>query len=103
MIFLRVLVSFYMWLHKFHIFPKLTKHCSLCSDFDISYLLVKASNSTRPDVYLSLTSDWDLDAAFHTASFPILNLKVDPVKKSGMYFVIPNVARGIRSIVVCIV
>ena len=55
------------------------------SDFDISYLLQKSvGNSTRPDIYLSLTSDWDLDAAFHTASYPQLVLKVTPVPKGGM-------------------
>jgi len=45
-----------------------------CSDFTISYL---ATDDTGEDVYLSLLSDWDLDAAFISASNPCLRLKVD--------------------------
>jgi len=45
-----------------------------CSDFTISYL---ATDDTGEDVYLSLLSDWDLDAAFFSASNPCLRLKVD--------------------------
>jgi len=44
------------------------------SDFTISYL---ATDDTGEDVYLSLLSDWDLDAAFISASNPCLRLKVD--------------------------
>ena len=43
-------------------------------DFTISYL---ATDDTGEDVYLSLLSDWDLDAAFFSASNPCLRLKVD--------------------------
>jgi len=43
-------------------------------DFTISYL---ATDDTGEDVYLSLLSDWDLDAAFISASNPCLRLKVD--------------------------
>ena len=43
-------------------------------DFTISYL---ATDDTGEDVYLSLLSDWDLDAAFVSASDPSLRLKVD--------------------------
>ena len=45
-----------------------------CRDFTISYL---ATDDTGEDVYLSLLSDWDLDAAFISASNPCLRLKVD--------------------------
>jgi len=45
-----------------------------CRDFTISYL---ATDDTGEDVYLSLLSDWDLDAAFFSASNPCLRLKVD--------------------------
>jgi len=34
-------------------------------------------DDTGEEVYLSLLSDWDLDAAFFGASTPCLNLKVD--------------------------
>jgi len=40
----------------------------------MSYL---ATDDTGEEVYLSLLSDWDLDAAFFGASNPILRLKVD--------------------------
>ena len=54
------------------------------SDFDITYLLPKSIQvRSRPDVYLSLMSDWDLDAAFHTASYPIMQIKVIPAVKGG--------------------
>ena len=43
-------------------------------DFTISY---QATDDTGQKVYLSLLSDWDLDAAFFGASDPQLNLKVD--------------------------
>jgi len=46
----------------------------LYRDFTISYL---ATDDTGEDVYLSLLSDWDLDAAFISASNPCLRLKVD--------------------------
>ena len=45
-----------------------------CSDFTISYL---GKDGRGQDVYLSLLSDWDLDAAFLSASNPVLKLKVD--------------------------
>jgi len=56
----------------------------LFRDFDVSYLLPRSSSSERPEVYLSLTSDWDLDAAFHTASYPLLQVKVEPFEKLGI-------------------
>jgi hypothetical protein len=43
-------------------------------DFTISYV---ATDDAGEEVYLSLLSDWDLDAAFFGASNPILRLKVD--------------------------
>jgi len=36
-----------------------------------------ATDDTGEDVYLALLSDWDLDAAFISASNPCLQLKVD--------------------------
>ncbi|XP_066922082.1 TBC1 domain family member 25-like [Clytia hemisphaerica] len=59
----------------------LKKAFSLEQDFDIVYQLPRNAKSDRPDVFLSLTSDWDLDAAFHTATRPFLQLKVQPFEK----------------------
>lgn len=56
-----------------------------CSDFDIVYRLSQQSSS-RPEIFLSLTSDWDLDAAFHTASYPFLQLQVQPFRREGIIF-----------------
>ncbi|CAL1544918.1 unnamed protein product [Lymnaea stagnalis] len=44
------------------------------SDFTISYL---ARDSEGQAVYLSMLSDWDMDAAFQCAADPCLKLKVD--------------------------
>ncbi|ESN95106.1 hypothetical protein HELRODRAFT_87093 [Helobdella robusta] len=44
------------------------------SDFTISYL---ATDDDGSDVYLSMLSDWDLDAAIFSSSTPYLCLKVD--------------------------
>ncbi|XP_077990636.1 TBC1 domain family member 25-like isoform X2 [Glandiceps talaboti] len=46
----------------------------LNSDFTISYL---SRDEHGHEVYLSLLSDWDLDAAFLSASQPCLQIKVD--------------------------
>ena len=47
----------------------------LCRDFTISYL---ARDDYGQEMYLSLLSDWDIDAAFLSASNdPYLRLKVD--------------------------
>lgn len=43
-------------------------------EFSISYL---ARDEEGKDTYLSLLSDWDLDAAFLGSSDPCLQLKVD--------------------------
>lgn len=43
------------------------------SDFTISY----HSQDGAQDVYLTMLSDWDMDAAFQNASDPCLKLKVD--------------------------
>ncbi|GAB6020028.1 hypothetical protein CHUAL_002776 [Chamberlinius hualienensis] len=43
-------------------------------EFNISYL---AKDDTGLEIYFSLLSDWDLDAAFLAASQPCLRLKVD--------------------------
>jgi hypothetical protein len=55
-------------------------------DFTISYL---ATDDTGEEVYLSLLSDWDLDAAFFGASNPVLRLKVDvrPFEEGSHFFV----------------
>lgn len=54
------------------------------SDFEISYQLPQSTeNGKRPDVFISLTSDFDLDAAFMSSSLPYLSLKVEPVVCSG--------------------
>jgi len=67
------------------LFLLLKKAFNLSHDFDISYLLPKSKgNLERADLFLSLTSDWDLDAAFHTASFPYLEVKVIPVVKGDV-------------------
>lgn len=44
------------------------------SDFTVSYL---AKGEGGQNTYLSMLSDWDMDAAFQTASDPYLKLKVD--------------------------
>ncbi|KAK3579389.1 hypothetical protein CHS0354_029697 [Potamilus streckersoni] len=44
------------------------------SDFTISYLSREEKNH---EVYLSMLSDWDMDAAFQNAALPFLQLKVD--------------------------
>jgi len=54
--------------------PKMTDRQCVFRDFTISYL---ATDDTGEEVYLSLLSDWDLDAAFISASNPCLRLKVD--------------------------
>ena len=46
----------------------------MCSDFTLSYL---AQDSEGQEVYLSMLSDWDMDAAFQCAADPCLKLKVD--------------------------
>ncbi|KXJ30197.1 TBC1 domain family member 25 [Exaiptasia diaphana] len=58
----------------------LARAFQLSGEFEISYQLPQ-SNETgrRPDVFVSLTSDFDLDAAFLSASLPYLSLKVDPL------------------------
>lgn len=55
----------------------------LQGDFEISYQLPQ-SNETgkRPDVFLSLNSDFDLDAAFMSSSLPYLSLKIEPIVSS---------------------
>ncbi|WAR25371.1 TBC25-like protein [Mya arenaria] len=68
---------------KFSIDPQITsfemlqnllaKAFDIQSDFTISY----ASQDGGQDVYLSMLSDWDMDAAFQNASDPCLKLKVD--------------------------
>ncbi|XP_060595681.1 uncharacterized protein LOC132749798 [Ruditapes philippinarum] len=68
---------------KFSIDPQITsfemlnnllaKAFDIKSDFTISYL----SQDGGQDVYLSMLSDWDMDAAFQNASDPCLKLKVD--------------------------
>ena len=57
------------------------------SDFEISYQLPQSTeNGKRPDVFISLTSDFDLDAAFMSSSLPYLSLKIEPVICSGNYY-----------------
>ncbi|KAH3818719.1 TBC1 domain family member 25-like [Dreissena polymorpha] len=68
---------------KFSIDPQITsfemlqnllaKAFDIKNDFTISYL----SQDGSQDVYLSMLSDWDMDAAFQNASDPCLKLKVD--------------------------
>ncbi|KAL4226691.1 hypothetical protein ACF0H5_014671 [Mactra antiquata] len=68
---------------KFSIDPQITsfemlqnllaKAFDIQSDFTISYLSVDSGQ----EVYLSMLSDWDMDAAFQNASDPCLKLKVD--------------------------
>ncbi len=48
--------------------------CMHFREFAISYL---AKDDYGQETYLSLLSDWDLDAAFLSASDPCLRLKVD--------------------------
>ncbi|XP_041378086.1 LOW QUALITY PROTEIN: TBC1 domain family member 25-like [Gigantopelta aegis] len=61
----------------------LAKAFEIKGDFTISYL---ASDSEGQDVYLSMLSDWDMDAAFQCASDPCLKLKVDlkPFEEGSM-------------------
>ncbi|KAL5014536.1 hypothetical protein ScPMuIL_008806 [Solemya velum] len=60
---------------SFEILQKtLTRAFGVKSDFTISYL---AQDVSGQDVYLSMLSDWDMDAAFQTASDPCLKLKLD--------------------------
>ena len=48
---------------------------SLCySDYTISYL---ARDTEGQTIYLSMLSDWDMDAAFQCAAEPCLKLKID--------------------------
>lgn len=47
---------------------------SLDSDFTLSYL---AHDDEGQEIYLSMLSDWDMDAAFQSASDPCLQIKVD--------------------------
>ena len=50
----------------------------LFSEFQLSYLLPKSSCSKeREDIFLTLTSDWDLDVAFRTAANPNLFIRID--------------------------
>ena len=43
----------------------------------MSYLLPKTSTQTeREDLFLTITSDWDLDAAFRAVSSQSLTLKI---------------------------
>ena len=53
--------------------PKMIKFLIFSSDFTISYL----SEDNGQEVYLTMLSDWDMDAAFQNASDPCLRLKVD--------------------------
>lgn len=56
------------------------------SEFEISYQLPQSTeNGKRPDVFISLTSDFDLDAAFMSSSLPYLSLKIEPVVCSGNF------------------
>ncbi|KAL8575507.1 hypothetical protein ACOMHN_013058 [Nucella lapillus] len=69
---------------KFSIDPQITsfemlqgilaKAFDIKSDFTLSYL---ARDSEGQEVYLSMLSDWDMDAAFQCAADPCLKLKVD--------------------------
>lgn len=54
-------------------------------DFAIYY---QATDNMGQNVYLSLLSDWDLDAAFFGASTPFLSLKVElkPFEDDSLYF-----------------
>lgn len=45
-----------------------------CRDFSLSYM---ARDDEGQDIYLSMLSDWDMDAAFQSASDPCLQIKVD--------------------------
>ena len=55
-----------------------------CSEFEISYLLPQTANFVRKsDVFISLASDFDLDAAIQTASMPFLSLRVQPIALTG--------------------
>ncbi|PVD24774.1 hypothetical protein C0Q70_15260 [Pomacea canaliculata] len=69
---------------KFSIDPQITsfemlqgilaKAFDIKSDFTLSYL---ARDTEGQEVYLSMLSDWDMDAAFQCAADPCLKLKVD--------------------------
>lgn len=76
-----------------------------CSDllhreFTISYL---AKDDTGQEMYFSLLSDWDLDAAFLGASSPCLRLKVDlkPFEEGECAHSRRNLG-GVRSHRICI-
>ncbi|EDO42591.1 predicted protein, partial [Nematostella vectensis] len=59
----------------------LTRAFQLNGEFEISYQLPQClQTGKRPDVFISLTSDFDLDAAFLSASLPYLSLKVEPIQ-----------------------
>ena len=63
----------------------------ICRDFEIYYQLPQSTETgKRPDVFLSLTSDFDLDAAFMSSSLPYLSLKVEPIISSGEYCTLCN-------------
>ncbi|CAC5413076.1 TBC1 domain family member 25 [Mytilus coruscus] len=47
---------------------------SIKGDFTLSYL---ARDDEGQEIYLSMLSDWDMDAAFQSASDPCLQIKVD--------------------------
>lgn len=47
---------------------------SICRDFTMSYLV---QDDYGKEIYLSMLSDWDMDAAIQSASDPCLQLKVD--------------------------
>nr|KAG5708456.1 hypothetical protein BaRGS_026183 [Batillaria attramentaria] len=69
---------------KFSIDPQITsfemlqgilaKAFDIKADFTLSYL---ARDAEGQEVYLSMLSDWDMDAAFQCAADPCLKLKVD--------------------------
>ena len=56
--------------------PSLTinLHSPFYSDFTMSYLV---QDDYGKEIYLSMLSDWDMDAAIQSASDPCLQLKVD--------------------------
>ncbi|XP_064604846.1 TBC1 domain family member 25-like isoform X2 [Liolophura sinensis] len=70
--------------NKFSVDPQITsfemlqnllaRAFNISSDFTVSYL---AKGEAGQNTYLSMLSDWDMDAAFQTASDPYLKLKVD--------------------------
>lgn len=63
-----------------HLHNLLKRAFQLQGDFEISYQLPQTNeNGKRPDVFLSLTSDFDLDAAFMSSSLPYLSLKIEAI------------------------